>query len=137
MKKNHVEMMVARMQLSGYSMKFRSEVVDSAIKAYREIQRAVRVGDRPMHRPRAWRAEEREKARIEKRKSGYTTGGHDSVIFLPTTPGSELKRSLQQEIDMSGFKIKVVEKVGKTVKQQLQRSDPFRGEGCMRGDCTV
>ena len=34
-KKNHVEMMVARMQFSGYSNKFRSEVVDSAIKARR------------------------------------------------------------------------------------------------------
>ena len=126
MKKNHVEMMVARMQFSGYSKKFRSEVFDSEIKAYREIQRAARVGDRPIHRPRAWRAEEREKARIEKGKNWYAKGGHDSVIFLPATPGWELKRSLQQEIAMSGFKVKVMEKVGKTVKQQLQRSDPFR-----------
>ena len=38
------------MQYSGYSKKFRYEVVDSAVKAYRARQEAELKGERPMHR---------------------------------------------------------------------------------------
>jgi len=44
-----VEEMVLRMQYSGYSKKFRYEVVDSAVKAYRASQEAELKGERPMH----------------------------------------------------------------------------------------
>ena len=136
-KKQHIENMVARMQFSGYNKKFRSEVVDSAMKAFYSIQRKAHSGERPIHRPRTWKAEERAEAKVEKKKVWYQNGGHASVIFIPTTPGSALKKTLQQEIDKSEFKIKVVEKIGKTVKQHLQTSDPFRGLECRREDCPV
>ena len=136
-KKAHIENMVARMQYSGYNKKFRGEVVNSAMKAYHKILRSAQAGERPIHRPKTWKWEEREKLKIAKKKNWYTKGGYDSVMFLPTTPGSELKKSLQQEINRSEFKVKIVETTGKTVKQHLQRSDPFRGVACGRRDCPV
>ena len=44
-----VEEMVLRMQYLGYNKKFRYEVVDSVIKAYRERQEAELKGERPIH----------------------------------------------------------------------------------------
>ena len=41
--------MVLRMQYSGYDKKFRYEVVDSALEAYRTTQETVLKGKRLMH----------------------------------------------------------------------------------------
>ena len=46
--------MVLRMQYSGYSEKFRHEVVNSALKAYETRKKADQEGERPLHRPREW-----------------------------------------------------------------------------------
>ena len=62
----NVNEMVLRMQYSGYSKKFRYEVVDSALKAYRTRKKADQEGERPLHRPKEWRKEEREQEKIEK-----------------------------------------------------------------------
>ena len=56
----NVNGMVLRMQYSGYSKKFRYAVVDSALKAYRARKKADQEGERPLHRPKEWRKEERE-----------------------------------------------------------------------------
>jgi len=53
-----LEEMVLRMQYSGYSKKFRYEVLDSAVKAYRARQEAELKGARPMHRLKGWRKDE-------------------------------------------------------------------------------
>ena len=36
-----------------------------------------------------------------------------------------------------GLKIKVVERVGQTIKKMLQRSDPFQRNICQRRDCII
>ena len=46
----HANTMVLRMQYSGYSKKFRHEVVNAALKAYDEIQRKANNLERPMYR---------------------------------------------------------------------------------------
>ena len=105
-----VEEMVLRMQYSGYNKKFRYEVVESAVKAYRARQEAELKGERPMHRLKGWRKDEREVEKSGKREDWYKGGGHEAVIFVPATPGSQLKKEYQSEIRNQGYKIKVVEK---------------------------
>ena len=131
-----VQEMVLRMQYSGYSKKFRYEVVDSALKAYRIRQVEEERGVRPMHRPKEWKKNKREEERVRK-NNWYKKGGDESVIFVPATPSSELQRKYQQEIKRQGFAIKVVEKSGVTIKELLQRSDPCKPPGCDRGNCMV
>ena len=134
----NVNEMVLRMQYSGYSKKFRYEVVDSALKAYREREKADREGERPLHRPKEWRKEEREQEKIGKKCSWYKRGGNEAVIFVPATPNSQLQRKkYQKEIKQQGFKIKVVEKAGIAIKRLLQKSDPFKPRQCEREDCPV
>ena len=129
--------MVCRMQFSGFSTKFRYEVVDSALRAYDEIHRKVEQGERPLYRSYDWEREERDREKKEKRLGWYKRGGYDSVIFIQSTPGSELKRRFQAEVDRSGLRIRVVEKAGRSVKSALQRSDPFKSNTCDRGECLV
>ena len=133
----NVNEMVLRMQYSGYSKKFRYEVVDSALKAFRARQRAEREGERPLHRPKEWRKVEREKEESERKSNWYKRGGNESVIFVPATPNSRLRKEYQKEIKQQGFNIKVVEKAGIAIKRLLQKSDPFKPRQCEREDCPV
>ena len=59
------------------------------------------------------------------------------MIFVPATPGSQLKNRYMREIKEAGFKIKVVEQSGVTLKRVLQRSDTFREKQCNNFDCLV
>ena len=49
----------------------------------------------------------------------------------------KLKQMYQHAIRKSRFRMKVVKRSGRTLKSQLQTSDPFRAGGCGRGDCFV
>ena len=133
----HANIMVLRMQYSGYSKKFRYEVVNAALKGYDEIHRKAECGERPLYRPYSWNREERDKAKTEKANTWYGRGGYESVIFVPSTPDSVLQQRYQSEIDRRRLKIRVVEKAGRSIKSMLQRSDPFRAEKCGRQLCLV
>ena len=58
-------------------------------------------------------------------------------MFIQSSPGSELKRKFQAEVDRSGLRIRVVEKAGRSIKSALQRSDPFKSATCDRDTCLV
>ena len=73
----------------------------------------------------------------KKRANWYKTGGYESVIFVPTTPESELKRKYSKEISRNGFKIRVVELAGTSLKRLLQKSNPFKKKFCERSDCLM
>ena len=133
----HVNKLMKKMQYSGYSQSFRFNVVNSAMKAMETIREKERLGIRPMNRPKEWKRAEREKEKEEKKRQWYKSGGFDSVLFIPSTPEGKLKTMYQREINKSGFRIKVVEKTGTTLKDELQTSNPFRTRRCGREECFV
>ena len=133
----HINHLMMKMQYSGYDKIFRYQVVKSAINAYVKIREKEELGIRPIHRPKEWKKEERRKEKEQKRKDWYKGGGLDSVVFIPTTPSSQLKKMYEREIRHSGLRIKVVERTGRTLKSQLQTSNPFRPRDCGRNGCFV
>ena len=48
-----------------------------------------------------------------------------------------MKSMYQKEISKSGFRIKVVERTGITLKRKLQVSNPFKPQHCGRAQCFV
>ena len=64
----HANEMMKKLQFSGYNKKFRYQVVDSAIKAYRKIVEDDCNGEKPMYRPKGYQAEERKEAKRRKKK---------------------------------------------------------------------
>ena len=53
-----------------------------------------------------------------------------TIQTFAATPDSEIKKMVQETVDRSGFKIKVVEKAGTRLVRALQRNDPFKPETC-------
>ena len=136
-KAQHLQNFSARMQFSGYNQKFRYEVIDSAVKALRKIEDAVARGERPIYRPKEWKWQEREEKKRDSKTTWFRRGGCQSVVFIPATPGSILKSKFEKEITKSIYKIRVVELSGKSLKSQLQRSNPTRNKECRREECAV
>ena len=58
----------------------------------------------------------------------------DSVIFVQPTPGEILKKKAEAIVLNAGFKIKVVERGGRSVHSILQRSDVNPQLSCDWGD---
>ena len=116
-----VEDFVLRMRFSGYTKKFRYEVVDSALKAYRTIEDDDRSGERPMYRPKDWKRKEREKEKIKTKVTCHEKDGSESVIFVPATPGSQLQKQYEQQIRSERFRVRVVEKAGESLKGDITK----------------
>ena len=135
--RGHLNRFMMKMQYSGYNQEFRHEVAKSAINAFKTIRDNAEQDIRPMHRPKGWLKAERLEEKERKKTNWYRRGGFDSVLFVPSTKDGKLKQMYQHCIRKSGFRMKVVERSGRTLKSQLQTSDPFRAGGCGRGDCFV
>ncbi|KAL8620473.1 hypothetical protein ACOMHN_048406 [Nucella lapillus] len=134
----HVNEYMKRLQFSHYDERFREEVWRSALKAYNSIKEKDRNGEQPLYRPKNWQRTERKKIRRAKKEDWYKKGGNKTVIFVPSTPHSQLSKRYQEVIGKTNLKIKVVERSGKTVKSILQESDPYKQPGCStEEDCMV
>ena len=135
--RGHIDKFMMKMQLSGYKQGFRYEVTKSAINAFETMMEDERMGIRPIHRPKDWHRMERVEQKERKRRNWYKQGGFDSVLFVPSTPDGKLKKMYHHAIRDSGLRIKVVERTGRTLKSELQRSNPFRKANCERNDCFI
>ena len=136
----HVEEYSRRMQFSGYQESFRGQVVKSALDAYDKMIARDQQGEEPMYRPRNWKRVERAEARRMKKSEWFRGKGgkNESVIFVPATPGSELKKRYLDTIQKAEVEIAVAEVPGSTAKSRVQRSDPFRDRKCEDPDgCMV
>ena len=96
-------------------------------------------GVRPLYRPRDWQAEERRINKKKKKNNWSSKGGYIAPIMVPSTPGGELCNILKEVAEMEakdgGMKFKVVEKGGRSVQREVQKSNPTATPGCSSDDC--
>ena len=125
---------------SGYNEAFRIEILKSGMQGYNMILKAEKDGTRPMYRPKGWKESARWLERRRK-KNNWLGSFWKSCIFVPPTPGSQLKKQMQEkeeEMRAGGrehFPIKIIETAGKTLEQTLVNTDPFEGNKCTDVKC--
>ena len=126
-----------RMKWSGYSAAFRKEVIYAAVTGYERILEKVDKGERPLHRPRTWNTEARQKKKLISKGAWYRPA--DAVFFAPATPGGELAKQLQEVMVEEGKRlnliIKTVETGGISLKRKLTGKDLSAGEPCGQPGC--
>ena len=60
--------------------------------------------------------------------------------MIPCTPNGELARELRLIVEQEqreGIKLKIIETGGRTIKSQIQKSNPTATPGCSNGDCVA
>ena len=92
----------------------------------KQVERVV-SGECPLYKPREFQMEERDKAKKLKRVGWQKPA--ESVLFLPPTPCSELAKGLEEAFNGSSWRVKVIERAGKSMKQLLTTPDPLCSEG--------
>ena len=64
---------------------------------------------------------------------GWEEGKRHLQYFVQRMQYSEVKKACKR----NKLRIKVVEKMRKTIKKELQRSNPFKNKNCAREDCVL
>jgi hypothetical protein len=133
----HVQMFIQRMQYSGYSQADRIAVYKKAKEKFNTIVQDDRDGKSPLYRGKMYNQPAREKEKANKRKNWYGKGGHETVMFVDSTPGSKLAKEFRQILDSCDLKIRVVERTGESIKNLITRSDPFQTKKCPPASCEI
>ena len=142
----HLSDFMLKLKNSGYSTKYRMEILNSAVKAFEKMLENDRKGIKPLFRDRNWNKEERLESKKNKKINWYKDGGksnnkYKSVLFVPPTPGGILARELkirEEELNRnSQERIKIVEKGGIKVENILTKKDPFVKEKCSEKLCPI
>ena len=136
--KEHLSEFSRKMQFSGYEQKFREEVLRSALTAYERMREKDEKGEKPIYRDRQWKRKERKQEKREKKRTWHKKDGSETVVFIPATPNSELKKQYEKVIKDSKVNMKVIEKRGHTLQNMLQKSRPTLKRKCKEEDeCLV
>ena len=124
----------ARMLMrSGYSEKFRFEVISDALRGHQKMKKREEEGGQPVDRPRDYdevgrRRKKNEKASRWFRKEQRGSSIREGVIIIPPTPESTLakalKRVCEEELKGSKISLSVQERGGKQLGQLLGTSVP-------------
>ena len=77
------------------------------------------------------------KEKEQKRKELYKKGGYKSTFFVNATIEEKLARKCQSVFKECGLPIKVLEVSGKSIKQHLVKSDPFKEMKCSNTNCHI
>ena len=131
---------------SGYSERFRHEIISDALKGHAKMVKAEAEGGRPVDRPREYQEKERRKAKSDKRERYYRNERRgmrvrEGVFIVPPTPDSclanELKRVCKEELRGSNIAMSVQERGGRTLGQELGTTVPGRSSRrhCQRDNC--
>ena len=127
------------MMLSGYLEDFRRGGIESAVNCYEQQLAAGISGEKPLYRPRAWKATSRRRKKQIAEVAWYRPA--DTVLRVPYTPGSELaslvRGVVQEETARLGLTVRTAEGGGVPLKRSVTTSDLGKGKPCPQGNCPL
>ena len=132
----HLQDFVKRMCFSGYDHQMRVKVLKKILEKW-DVKLKKYEGTKKMYRSRNEQYDERREAKNKKKTSWYDREKYEGVIFVDVSENSEVMKEVRRAVKKNKLKIKVVEKMQSTLKTELQRSDPFKNQGCRRNNCVI
>ena len=125
--KNYLNLFMLKLKKSGYTPKFRKEILNSILKAYKVMVKEDKNGTKPLYRSRDWNSEERSIQKADRKLNWWNHARskvqYKTVLFVTPTPGGELMKEVQQREEElnrnSDERILVVEKGGLKIKDIL------------------
>ena len=163
---NVIDNYIDRLLVSGYSVDQIREIVESGLKGYtRKLNRSSKTGI-PLHRPAASTLQGRISKKLTERSSWYkkkpkslennlrkaskgktSRSSNDksakviSVMFVQKTPGSllanKLKEADRKMSEITGDRLRIVERAGLKLRSLLHKSDPWDGQKCSDSKCLI
>ena len=141
----HLNDFMLKMKNSGYSTKYRTEILDSALSAFEKMVKADKAGTKPLFRDRNWKKDERSNMKDNRKINWYKSEKSEieykSVLFVPVTKGGKLVKELkkrEEEINKnSEERIKIIDGGGMKMKDILVVKNPFPTTRCEMKKCLL
>ena len=102
----HLNNFMVEMKNSGYSAKYRKQILDSSEKAFEIMIKDNQSGKKPLYRDKNWNKELRKTQKQEKKLNWYKIGGkynqkkneidYKTVLFVPVTKGAILAKAVKK-----------------------------------------
>ena len=123
-----------KLMCSGWTERHRYDFIMAGLTGYRRQLENSDAGITPLYRPREWDRETRRRKKLMARTAWYRPA--DAVMFVPATPGSELRNSIQEIVTRKtaeiGMTATVKETGGTKMRDSLVRLDLT---GCTYPQC--
>ena len=134
---NHAEILSEfshKLMCSGWDAKHRYNFIQAGLLGYKKQLEQSDAGVTPLYRPWEWNREERNNKKLLTKSSWYRPD--DATMFVPATPGSELRNTIQKIVTNKtselGMNVRVIETSGRKVRDSLVRLDLT---GCFYPKC--
>ena len=134
---NHAEILSEfshKLMCSGWDAKHRYDFIQAGLLGYKKQLEQSDAGVTPLYRPWEWNREERNNKKLLTKSSWYRPD--DATMFVPATPGSELRNTIQKIVTNKtselGMNVLVIETSGHKVRDSLVRLDLT---GCFYPKC--
>ena len=92
--KKYLDLFMLKLRRSGYSPKFREEILNSIYKAYKTMVEDDNNGVKPLYRSKLWNLEERKNSKSNKKMNWWNNSKskiqYTTVLFVAPTPGAVL-----------------------------------------------
>ena len=134
---HHIQYFMHRLQFSGYSKSERILIYKRTRSRFQQYEEKVRLGEIPAYRSKFWNLHTRREEKRMKQANWYKKGGYQATFFVDASPKGELAQKCQSLLRSCQLPIKVIEKRGKSVKEELVKSDPFKCDRCSDENCPI
>ena len=136
-KNNFLSEFSLRMKESGYSERFRLEVISSGVAGYEKQLARAEAGICPLYRPKGYNSEQKARKKLISKRSWYKP--FSTVLFCPPSPYSQLAMELRKIVELEtkgkGWSVKVIERAGIKLQHQMPGlKDP---SSCEKEDCFI
>ena len=142
-KAKHLSDFSNMLRISGYDDRFRYTCIKGVIQRYQELEEMVRRGETDFYRTREKIDQQKQAKGGGNRATWFLKGNTTTTLLTSSTPGSRLKRELQDTLKDTqapdGGLTMVLEDGGIPIYSGLRR-DPFKTQGCQYGqdrECIV
>ena len=114
-------------------------MIRDAVVGYERQVAASERGEKPLYRSRQWKYEERQQGKLLKKSAWFRPA--DSVVFVPATPGGELAGEMRKVVEEEGSRlkmhIKIIERGGTSLKNELTKPDLKADKLCGKPNCLM
>jgi hypothetical protein len=129
-----------KMYNSEYSEKFRREVIEAGIKIHKKQVVDNKNGTKVMYKPRELNRAARKKAKKQNnwnwwKKPDKKRGKPISIMKVPFTYDSKLKKLFEKKTSEHNIFIKFIETSGHSLQNLLEQPNPFKEPTCGRENC--
>ncbi|XP_036362476.1 uncharacterized protein LOC118765098 [Octopus sinensis] len=125
------------MQFSGYTQKDRILLYMGTSKKFEEIVNKDASRTQPRYHNKQWNKTQRIYDKLNKKNMRYNADKFQGMMFVEATPHGELTCRFRKILKDIKLNIKVIEKLGRSIRSVICKTYPFRNTMCVEENCVV